>query len=170
MAWCCAAIAITTRLRKLLADNAVPFINVGVYRPDRPYPCVGTDNEAAAYRAAAHVIELGHRRIGIVSALQRNNDRASARVDGFRRALSENGIEMPPQWHVEVPYTLDDAREAARYLLGLDERPDRAWFAATTSSPMACCWKPSAAVFRSRAICRSSASTISTGAGICGRA
>jgi LacI family transcriptional regulator, galactose operon repressor len=110
-------------LRKLLADNAVPFVNVGVYRPDRPYPCVGTDNEAAAYRAAMHVVELGHRKIGVVSALQRNNDRASARVQGFRRALSENGIELPPQWHVEVPYTLDDAREAARHLLNLSNRP-----------------------------------------------
>src|SRR6201999_1804651 len=104
-------------------DNGIPFINVGVYRPDRPYPCVGADNEAAAYRAAMHLVELGHRAIGIVSALQRNNDRASARVDGFRRALLESGIVLPPQWHVEVPYTLDDAREAARYLLGLSERP-----------------------------------------------
>jgi LacI family transcriptional regulator, galactose operon repressor len=110
-------------LRNLIADNGIPFINVGVYRPDRPYPCVGADNEAAAYRAAMHLVELGHRAIGIVSALQRNNDRASARVDGFRRALSESGIALPPQWHVEVPYTLDDAREAARYLLGLTERP-----------------------------------------------
>jgi LacI family transcriptional regulator len=110
-------------LRNLIADNAVPFINVGVYRPDRPYPCVGADNEAAAYRAAMHLVELGHRKIGIVSALQRNNDRASARVDGFRRALSESGVELPPQWHVEVPYTLDDAREAARHLLSLSERP-----------------------------------------------
>jgi LacI family transcriptional regulator len=110
-------------LRDLIADNAIPFINVGVYRPDRPYPCVGADNEAAAYRAAMHLVELGHRKIGIVSALQRNNDRASARVDGFRRALSESGVSLPPQWHVEVPYTLDDAREAARHLLSLSERP-----------------------------------------------
>lgn len=110
-------------LRKVLADNAIPFVNVGIYQPERPYPCVGTNNEAAAHRAAAHLIELGHRRIGIVSALQRNNDRASARVAGFRRALCESAIEMPPQWHVEVPYTLDDAREAARYLMSLDERP-----------------------------------------------
>jgi LacI family transcriptional regulator len=110
-------------LRKLLADNAVPFINVGIYQPDRPYPCVGTDNEGAAHRAASHVIELGHTRIGIVSALQRNNDRASARVSGFQRALAENKIKLRPEWHVEVPYTLDDAREAARYLLGLKERP-----------------------------------------------
>jgi LacI family transcriptional regulator len=110
-------------LRKMLAEHAVPFVNVGVYRPDRPYPCVGTNNEAAAHRAAKHVIELGHRKIGIVSALQRNNDRASARVAGFHRALAENHIDIPALWQVEVPYTLDDAREAARYLLSLDERP-----------------------------------------------
>ncbi|WP_247486115.1 MULTISPECIES: substrate-binding domain-containing protein [unclassified Bradyrhizobium] len=55
--------------------------------------------------------------------MQRNNDRASARVAGFRRALTENGLELLPQWHVEVPYTLDDAREAARYLLSLKDRP-----------------------------------------------
>jgi LacI family transcriptional regulator len=110
-------------LRKMLADTEIPFINVGVYRPERPYPCVGADNEGAAYRAAQHVIELGHKRIGIVSALQRNNDRAGARVAGFRRALAEAGIDQPSQWHVEVPYALDDAREAARYLLALNERP-----------------------------------------------
>ena len=110
-------------LRKLLADSAIPFINVGVYRPDRPYPCVGADNEGAARRAALHLIELGHRGIGIVSALQRNNDRASARVTGFHRAFAENGIPIRSEWHLEVPYTLDDAREAARHLLGLQERP-----------------------------------------------
>src|SRR5258707_14678580 len=96
-------------LRKLLADNAVPFINVGIYQPDRPYPCVGTDNEGAAHRAALHLIELGHRRIGIVSALQRNNDRASARAAGFRRAFAENDIEQRAEWHVEGPYTLAEA-------------------------------------------------------------
>jgi LacI family transcriptional regulator len=110
-------------MRKMLADYAIPFINVGVYRPDRPYPCVGADNEGAAHRAAMHVIELGHRKIGIVSALQRNNDRAGARVAGFHRAFAENRIPIRPEWHVEVPYTLDDAREAARHLLSLRERP-----------------------------------------------
>jgi LacI family transcriptional regulator len=110
-------------LRKLLADNTVPFINVGTYQPDRPYPCVGTDNEGAAHRAASHVIELGHSKIGIASARQRNNDRASARVAGFRRAFAENDIELRPEWHVEVAYTLDDAREAARHLLNLKDRP-----------------------------------------------
>ncbi|MDX3925866.1 MAG: LacI family DNA-binding transcriptional regulator [Shinella sp.] len=103
-------------LRDLLATRDVPFINVGIYNPSQPYPSIGVDNEAAAHRAMTHLIEIGHRRIGVVSALQRNNDRASARIRGFRRALAEQGLSLPEEWHVEVRYTLDDAREAARQI------------------------------------------------------
>ncbi|MEW9612466.1 LacI family DNA-binding transcriptional regulator [Shinella sp. S4-D37] len=104
-------------LRDLLAARDVPFINVGIYNPSQSHPSIGVDNEAAAHRAMMHLIEIGHRRIGVVSALQRNNDRASARIRGFRRALAEHGLDLPEAWHVEVRYTLDDAREAARQIL-----------------------------------------------------
>lgn len=104
-------------LRDLLAARDVPFINVGIYNPNQPHASIGVDNEAAAHRAMMHLIEIGHRRIGVVGALQRNNDRASARMRGFRRALAENGLDLPEAWHIEVRYTLDDAREAARQLL-----------------------------------------------------
>ena len=107
----------TEGLRRLLATQRIPFVNVGVYHPDRPYACVGADNEAAAYRACRHLIGLGHRRIGMVAALAHNNDRASARVLGVRRALAEAGLVLEPRWTVEVPYHLDDARQAARTLL-----------------------------------------------------
>ncbi|UPA26761.1 LacI family DNA-binding transcriptional regulator [Shinella oryzae] len=104
-------------LRDLLTARNIPFINVGIYNPAQPHPSIGVDNEAAAHRAMTHLIDLGHRRIGVVSALQRNNDRASARIRGFRRALAEHGLALPEEWHVEVRYTLDDAREAARQIL-----------------------------------------------------
>ncbi|WP_188824379.1 LacI family DNA-binding transcriptional regulator [Brucella endophytica] len=110
-------------LRDLLAARDIPFINVGIYKPNQPYPSIGVDNEAAAHRAMMHLIEIGHRRIGIVSALLRNNDRASARVRGFRRALEAHGLELPDAWHVEVRYTLDDAREAARQILTRKDVP-----------------------------------------------
>jgi LacI family transcriptional regulator len=110
-------------LRDLLHQHEIPYINVGVYRPDKPYASIGVDNEAAAYRAMSHLIELGHRSIGVVSALQINNDRSSARVRGFRRALSDHGLELRPEWHVEVRYSLDDARQAARHILSHLERP-----------------------------------------------
>ena len=55
-------------------------MNVGVYHPDKPYASVGGDNEAAAYRACRYLIELGHARIGMVAAVSRHNDCATARV------------------------------------------------------------------------------------------
>lgn len=110
-------------LLDLLKEHNVPFVNVGVYRPDRPHATIGCDNEAAAHRAATHLIEIGHRRIGVVSALLNNNDRAEARVEGFRRALRENALEDRADWRIETPYTLAGAREAARHLISLPERP-----------------------------------------------
>jgi LacI family transcriptional regulator len=113
----------TEGLRRMLATQRIPFVNVGVYHPDKPYPSVGADNEAAAYRACSYLLDLGHRRIGMVAALSANNDRASARVAGVRRALAERGLALPAQWLLEVPYHLDDARQAARTLLALPDRP-----------------------------------------------
>jgi LacI family transcriptional regulator len=110
-------------LRDLLVARDLPFINVGVYNPSGSAPSIGVDNEMAAYRAMMHLVSLGHKRIGVVSALQRNNDRASARIRGFRRALGENGLALPAEWHLEVRYTLDDAREAARQILTGSDRP-----------------------------------------------
>jgi LacI family transcriptional regulator len=113
----------TEGLRRLLATQRIPFVNVGVYHPDKPYPSVGPNNELAAYRACSYLLDLGHRRIAMVAALTTNNDRASARVVGVRRALAERGLTLPPHWLLEVPYHLDDARQAARTLVALPERP-----------------------------------------------
>jgi LacI family transcriptional regulator len=113
----------TDALRRLMATQRLPFVNVGVYDPGKPYACVGANNELAAWRACSYLIELGHRHIGMVGALSTNNDRAAARGAGVRRALAEHGLALPPQWALEVPYHLDDARQAARTLLTLAEQP-----------------------------------------------
>ncbi|MGE0800108.1 MAG: LacI family DNA-binding transcriptional regulator [Lautropia sp.] len=113
----------TDGLRRLLASQRVPFVNVGVYHPDKPYASVGSDNQGAAYRACRHLLGLGHSKVGMVAALSTHNDRAAARVEGVRRALREEGLVLEQQWLVEVPYRLDDAREAARKLLSGKDRP-----------------------------------------------
>ena len=113
----------TEGLRRLLQTQRIPFVNVGVYHPDKPYPCVGADNERAAFRACEYLIGLGHRRIGMVAALSRHNDRAAARTVGVRRALAAHGLELDPRWYIEVPYRLDDARQGARTLLTSPDKP-----------------------------------------------
>lgn len=113
----------TDGLRQLLQVQRIPFINVGVYQPEKPHACVGANNELAAWRACRYLIELGHRRIGMVAALSTHNDRASARVAGVRRALAEAGLALEARWYQEIPYRLDDARQAARAILLQDEPP-----------------------------------------------
>lgn len=113
----------TDALRQLLAAQRIPFINVGVYHPDKPYASVGPNNEMAAWRACDYLISLGHRDIGMVAAMSLHNDRAAARVAGVKRALKDHGLKMRPECLVEVPYRLDDARQAGRKLVTLKKRP-----------------------------------------------
>lgn len=110
-------------LRKLLLSQKIPFVNVGVYEPEKSYPSVGVDNMAAGRRITQHLIDLGHRRIGIVAAMQRNNDRAQARLAGVLQVLEEHSCPLPERWMVQVNYNLDDSRQAARFILGESDRP-----------------------------------------------
>ena len=110
-------------LRRLLATQEIPFVNVGVYEPGKPYPSIGTDNAAAGRAITRHLVGLGHRRIGMVAAMQRNNDRAQARLRGVLEILDAENIPPPPEWIMQVNYKLDEARAAARVMLSRDERP-----------------------------------------------
>lgn len=110
-------------LRRMLMTQGIPFVNVGVYDPGKPYASVGVDNAAAGERVTRHLIDLGHRRVALVSAIQRNNDRARARTRGALAALERMGITPPDAWQLQVNYSLDEARQAARTLLSGDEVP-----------------------------------------------
>lgn len=110
-------------VRQILAANGVPFVNVGVYEPDKPYASIGVDNARAGRCVARHLLDLGHREVAVVAARQRNNDRAQARLAGVVAALAERGLALPPRWLVEVSYKLDEARQAARALLRSEHAP-----------------------------------------------
>lgn len=109
-------------LRDLLQAQEIDFVNVGVYDPAKPYPSIGVDNAGAGRCIARHLVDLGHRSIAIVAAMQRNNDRAQARLRGITAVLAEVDAVPGPEWQIQVNYKLDEARQAARTLL---QRPDR---------------------------------------------
>jgi LacI family transcriptional regulator len=110
-------------LRRLLDAKSIPFVNVGVFQPDKPYPSIGADNFSAGKVLAEHVAGLGHRRIAIVAARQQNNDRAQARFRGVLAGLAAHGVTPSEADIFYVPYTLDDAAHAARALLARDHPP-----------------------------------------------
>jgi len=110
-------------LVELLARQRVPWVSVGSYAPEHPFPTVGIDNRLAAQRAVAHLIELGHTRIGLIASRPLANDRARSRVEGVRAALAQNGIAFAESWYLESDVGLDDARQTARVFLSLADRP-----------------------------------------------
>lgn len=104
-------------LLALLAQRGLPWVHTGVYPAPPGQACVGFRNRAAITRAVQYLLDLGHRRIGMLAGITRHNDRAADRVAGVREALAAAGLTLPERWLVEAPYTLQGAREATRRLL-----------------------------------------------------
>lgn len=68
---------------------------VGVGYRGAAFPGVGIDNQQAAYEATAHLLGLGHRRIGFIGGpLARLTVRE--RVRGYERCLREHGVPADP--------------------------------------------------------------------------
>jgi len=65
------------------------------------FPSVRVDNESGGYLATRHLIEKGHRRIGVLKGAS-FDDTSEPRFRGYLRALWEAGIEPEPHWAVSV--------------------------------------------------------------------
>jgi LacI family transcriptional regulator len=109
------------RLYDLLAAKRLPYVNTWVYSADSAHPCVGFRNREAAYRIASYLVDIGHRRVGMIAGISRDNDRAAERISGVRQALADRGLCLPDQHLIERPYDIGEGRQALRLLL---DRPD----------------------------------------------
>lgn len=85
-------------------------------------PYVGVNNFRGAYLGTRHLIECGHRKIGIVAGFQRLSTMRE-RLAGFRQALQEHAIPLPDEWVIPCPLSIDAGREATRHILSLPDRP-----------------------------------------------
>lgn len=105
---------------RLLATKQLPFINTWTFDPTSKHPCIGFDNRAAMRRLATHLLDLGHRSIGVIAGITAHNDRAAERVEGIRDALDARGLSLPVKRFIEAEYTIHAGREALRELYARD--------------------------------------------------
>ena len=75
-----------------LARRSVPVVLVNWAAPDLRLPAILGDNRAGGRLATEHLLSLGHRRIGHLSAPARNAA-AAERLDGIRAALADAGLD-----------------------------------------------------------------------------
>jgi LacI family transcriptional regulator len=107
----------------MLRARGVPFVTTCHYEADAPWPTIGWNNVREATRIADYLLDIGHRRFGVIAGLVADNDRAADRVVGFRAALARRGVRLPANAVLERPYNVAQARQAMAALLRLPERP-----------------------------------------------
>jgi len=100
---------------------------VGLLGLERPgFLSTRIDDVAGARTAVRHLLDLGHRRIGLIGGDTDDPMRFTPplrRRDGYRDALREAGIEPDPDLEVLGYFTIDGGGEAASRLLAIPDRP-----------------------------------------------
>ena len=107
----------------LLEDYGRPYVLTWGVDPMRQHPSIGFDNRAATFEMTRHLIGLGHRRFGLLSAVTDGNDRATERGAGMRAALSQAGLVLDDRCMQYGPIDLAAASGMMRRLLEVKPRP-----------------------------------------------
>lgn len=77
-----------------LTLDRYPIVVIDRYVRGVPTHCVCSDHIAGAYEATAHLLRLGHRRIGFVTTPYEGTTSLEERLEGFRQALNDYGVVL----------------------------------------------------------------------------
>lgn len=105
-----------------LREAGIAVIATGSIRQGTDLPSIGIDDFAAARAMTAHLVSLGHRRIGFISG-RPNHASTRLRLDGHRAALADAGIEAEEALIAAGNYTYHSGLDAAELLLALEPAP-----------------------------------------------
>jgi len=108
---------------QLIQQQQVPSLAIWNFKEEAEFSCVGVDNNEAGRLAAKHLLDLGHRKIGLIFPSLIGNDRARDRMKGVKFELERLNVTTPKSWQIESPYSLDEAKRAGIKLLTNNEIP-----------------------------------------------
>ncbi len=94
-----------TRLATLIIDSQLPAVAVDRYPEDVEVNCVTSDNARSGYALTRHLLELGHRRIGLIRHL--HGSTPEDRHKGYTRAVMEFKAEADPELVVSVEHGIN---------------------------------------------------------------
>jgi LacI family transcriptional regulator len=103
-----------------LEARGIPFVLA--LRTDGKSLSSVADDRLGGYLATRHLIDLGHRRIGLIAGPAYASSSAG-RVAGYREAMAEAGAAIDPAWITGASFSIDAGVEAADALMRLPEPP-----------------------------------------------
>ena len=105
-------------VKKVIARN-IPYIVLNNYL-EQPINCIAIDNRDATLKIVDHLAVLGHDRIATIAGDQTTQS-GQSRLEAFKEALKQKGIEVPKAYITFGDFLRTPARTAASKLLNLKE-------------------------------------------------
>lgn len=100
----------------------IPLVNACEYIEDAPCPRVGIDNAAAAREMTKYLLDLGHRRIGVVLGPD-SSPLTSERLRGYKLALRAAKIAPDVALITQGDFTMSSGHAAAENLFKIKQPP-----------------------------------------------
>jgi LacI family transcriptional regulator len=107
----------------LLEKMNLPFVRITSGNNEKAEDSsIFIDDHKAAYRITEHLIELGHHDIAILCGGKEHHSTIE-RLEGYRSALTDNGIKPKKRFEIEGEYSFDSGVVGTEKLLRLKNMP-----------------------------------------------
>ena len=105
-----------------LAACGIPAAILGLDSEHSDFDMVGSDSYGGTALAMAHLVGLGHQRIGLISGLSRGSPHAS-RLASYADFLQQHDIPIEEELIIKCPYGQEFGRRSMAQLLDLTTPP-----------------------------------------------
>ena len=103
--------------------SPVPIVLAGSIEETGEIPSVNIDYQQATFDAVSTFVEKGHKNIAFVIGPLIEPINKDKKLEGYKQALNDAGIEYNEKLVVEGDYTYDSGLEAIERILELDTKP-----------------------------------------------
>ncbi len=111
-----------SHLLEALGQRKLPFVRIAPNDAQHDSPYVDMDDEGAAREMTEHLIEIGHRRIGLIVG-HPNHFASNLRLRGYRAALEQHHIPFDAAYVKQGYFVFESGLQAARELLTMPNPP-----------------------------------------------
>jgi LacI family transcriptional regulator len=109
-------------VQRLIAER-FPLVLVNRKLRGEAYNYVVLNNIQGAYESTEHLINLGYRRIAIITG-NSNLSTGLDRLKGYNQALRDYHIEFDENYVIQGPFTRETGYEGAKRLLTMKDKPE----------------------------------------------
>ncbi|PTM59939.1 LacI family DNA-binding transcriptional regulator [Desmospora activa] len=107
-----------------IIQSNIPCVIIGQRLKNKDIPSVAIDNRRAAYETVSHLIQLGHRRIGMIHGPLWDVQSGRERLEGYHLALQTYGLSFRSDWTAEAgEFNVENGYQGMRAIWRTAEKP-----------------------------------------------